>query len=132
VHEVSSSQSTISINAVKDIVFVFHPDVLEYELPNCVGMSRVFYTRYQYDNESRLVEVDCHCHLPFSNVTVESFPSHIWNSILDVKRRWRNASTFQSNISSARKQAFSNIIRIMELHYYEFSGQWCSDSISSS
>jgi len=46
VHEVFSSTSTISIDAVKDIAFVFHLDVLEYEVPNCAGMVRVFYTRY--------------------------------------------------------------------------------------
>jgi hypothetical protein len=87
VHEVSSSISTIHVNAVKDVAFVFHPDVLEYEIPNCAGMSRVFYTRYQYDDEDRLVKVDSRCHSSFSNVSSESFPSRIWNSILDIKEK---------------------------------------------
>jgi hypothetical protein len=87
VHEISSAISTVSVNAVKDIAFVFHPDVLEYDLPNCGGMSRVFYTRYRYDNENRLVQVDRRRHSPFSNITSESFPSRIWNSILDIKEK---------------------------------------------
>jgi hypothetical protein len=46
VHKVSSEFSTISNTAVQDIAFVFHPDVLEYDPPNCAGMLRVFYTGY--------------------------------------------------------------------------------------
>jgi hypothetical protein len=87
VFEVLSSVSTISVNSVKDIAFVFHLDVLEYELPNCGGMSRVLYTRFQYADENRLLAVSCHNHFPFSNIVPESFPSRIWNSILDVKEK---------------------------------------------
>jgi hypothetical protein len=79
VHAVLSSISTIQVNAVKDIAFVFHLDVLEHKLPNCASMSRVFYTQYHYDIGNRLVSVDC-CHqFPFSNIISESFPSRIWN-----------------------------------------------------
>ncbi len=86
VHEVLSSTSETHVNAVKDIAIVFHLDVLEHELPNCAGMSRVFYTRYHYDIGNRLVSVDCHHHFPFSNIISESFPSRIWNSIIDKRK----------------------------------------------
>jgi hypothetical protein len=86
VHKVLSSTSEIHVNAVKDIAIVFHLDVLEHELPNCAGMSRVFYTRYHYDIGNRLVSVDCHHHFPFSNIISESFSSRIWNSIIDKRK----------------------------------------------
>jgi len=86
VHEVLSSTSETHVNAVKDIAIVFHLDVLEHELPNCAGMSRVFYTRYHYDIGNRLVSVDCHHHFPFSNIISESFSSRIWNSIIDKRK----------------------------------------------
>jgi hypothetical protein len=44
VFEVRSSSTRINKKIVKDIAFVFHINVLEYDLPNCAGMSRVFYT----------------------------------------------------------------------------------------
>jgi hypothetical protein len=91
VHKVMSSTSTIHINAVKDIAFVFHLDVLEHELPNCAGMSRVFYTWYHYDIGNRLVSVDCCHHFLFSNIISENFPSHIWNSIIDIKEEFEKS-----------------------------------------
>jgi len=45
--EVRSLLTTIHINTVQDIAFVFHINIIEHECPNCAGMSRVFYTRYQ-------------------------------------------------------------------------------------
>jgi hypothetical protein len=99
VHEVFSSTSIIHVNAVKDIAFVFHLDVLEHKLPNCASKSRVFYTRYHYDIGNRLVSVDCHHHFPFSNIISESYPSRIWNSIIDIKEKLKSPSMIQSKIS---------------------------------
>lgn len=87
VSEICSSSSTIHVNDVKDIAFVFHVDTLEVDLPNCAGMCRVFYTRYFYDDENGLKLVDCRNHAPFSNILPDSFPSRIWHSILDVKEK---------------------------------------------
>jgi hypothetical protein len=84
--EVRSSSSTINVNAVKDIAFVFHINVVEHEYPNCAGMSRVFYTRYQYNDRDVLVVVDSRVHCPFSCVVLDSYTTRIWYSILDVKR----------------------------------------------
>jgi hypothetical protein len=87
VFELCSLSTTINACSVKDLAFVFHIDTLEHELPNCAGMSRTFYTRYRYDHLDRLLKVDCHLHYPFSNMVLESFPSCIWQSILDVKEK---------------------------------------------
>jgi hypothetical protein len=87
VFEVRSSLSTINHSLVKDIAFVFHFNVLEYDLPNCAGMSRVFYTRFHYDRSNRLQEVDCRHHSPFSTVVLDSYPSRIWFSIMEVKEK---------------------------------------------
>jgi hypothetical protein len=73
-------------NVVQDIAFVFHINDLEYNLPNCAGMSRVFYTRYRYDDSNRLHEVDCRHHSAFSTAVLEPYPSRIWYSILEVKQ----------------------------------------------
>lgn len=72
-------------NVVQDIAFVFHINDLEYNLPNCAGMSRVFYTRYSYDESNRLIDVDCRNHFPFSTAVLEPYPSRIWYAILEVK-----------------------------------------------
>lgn len=85
--EVCSSATTINKRFVKDIAFVFHIDNLEYDLPNCAGMSRVFYTRYHYDDSNRLQQVDCRHHSAFSTVVLESYPARIWHSILEVKQK---------------------------------------------
>jgi hypothetical protein len=120
VHEVFSSTSIIHVNAVKDIAFVFHLDVLEHKLPNCAGMSRVFYTRYHYNIGNRLVSVDCHHHFPFSNIISESYPSRIWNSIIDIKEK----------VEKSLNDPKQNIIGVMELHLHKFGRQWCSGSLS--
>ncbi len=73
--EVRSSLGTIHVDAVKDIAFVFHINILEHEYPNCAGMSRVFYTQYQYNTRDRLVAVDCQVHFPFSCIVLDSYPS---------------------------------------------------------
>jgi hypothetical protein len=83
--EVRSSSCMIHKNVVQDIAFVFHINDLEYNLPNCAGMSRVFYTRYSYDESNRLIDVDCRNHFPFSTAVLEPYPSRIWYAILEVK-----------------------------------------------
>jgi len=105
---------------VKDIAFVFHLDVLEHKLPNCAGMSRGFYTRYHYDIGNRLLSVDCHHHFPFSNIISESYPSRIWNSIIDIKEK----------VEKSLNDPKQNIIGVMELHLHKFGRQWCSGSLS--
>jgi hypothetical protein len=72
--EICSSISTIHANSAYDVAFVFHINTLEFEIPNRSGMSRVFYTRYRYDDADRLHEVYCHLYYPFSNIGVESYP----------------------------------------------------------
>lgn len=86
VAERALSVSTITLAFMKDIAFVFHADVFETELLNCAGMNKVFYTRYCYDGNDRLLLVDCHHFNPFSNnMSYESYPSRIWWSTLDIK-----------------------------------------------
>jgi hypothetical protein len=84
--EVRSSLTTIDVNAVIDIAFVFHSNTLEHEYPNCAGMHRVFYTRYHYNTRDVLVAVDCRLHFPFSRIVLDSYPSRIWYSILELKQ----------------------------------------------
>jgi hypothetical protein len=58
---------------------------------------------------TKMIEIDCCHHFPFLNIISESFPSHIWNSILDIKKkRLKNVWMIQSSINFARRQLFSN------------------------
>ena len=83
--EVRSSFETIRIGSILDIAFVFHIQTLESKLPNCAGMTRVFFVRYFYDNG--LVELHSNDHAPFSQVIIDSYPSRIWYTIADVKEK---------------------------------------------
>jgi hypothetical protein len=109
VYELSSSFSTIDSNLVMDLAFVFHIDALEYDVLNCAGMSRVFYTRYRYDDANQLVQVYCHQHTPFSNIISKSFPSYIWNSILDVKEKVQKCLNEHQFFSYCWKHGFTNL-----------------------
>ncbi len=109
VYELSSSLSTIGSNLVIDLAFVFHIDALEYDVPNCAGMSQVFYTRYRYDDANQLVQVYCRQHSPFSNAISESFPSRIWNSILDVKDRVQKCLNDPKQYQHCKKTAIFHL-----------------------
>lgn len=77
----------ITIFQVKDIAFVFHALTLEHDIVNCAGMNRVFFTRYRFDVNDNLVELNARNHYPFSTAVTESFPSRIWWSIVLVKEK---------------------------------------------
>jgi hypothetical protein len=83
--EVRSSFETIRIGSILDIAFVFHIQTLESKLPNCAGMTIVFFVRYFYD--SGLVELHSNDHVPFSQVIIDSYLSRIWYTIADVKEK---------------------------------------------
>jgi hypothetical protein len=101
--EQGSSLSTIDFQSVVDIAFVFHANTLEHEHVNCAGMARVFYTRYQYDNEDNLLEVDNRVHVPFSTFIVESYPSRIWYSIVDAKNQVAKVLNDSKQYKSCKK-----------------------------
>jgi hypothetical protein len=107
--ELCSSTTTINIDMVKDIAFVFHVDTLEYDLPNCAGMSRVFYTRYRYSRDNNLVAVDCRQHTPFSYIVPDSFPSRIWHSILDVKAQVEKCLNDPKQYQPCKKMALLKV-----------------------
>jgi len=86
VSELSYSSSKIMVDLVKDLSFVFHANMLEEELLNCAGMSRVYYTRYSYHVNNRVTLITQWPHSPFLNYVLDSFPSCIWYSILDIKQ----------------------------------------------
>ena len=86
VSELSYSSSKIMVDLVKDLSFVFHANMLEEELLNCAGMSRVYYTRYSYHVHNRVTLITQWPHSPFLNYVLDSFPSCIWYSILDIKQ----------------------------------------------
>ncbi len=86
VSEVSYTSSAITADLVKDISFVFHIDTLHEELPNCAGMSRVFFTRFKYYAANSMASVLRQNHCPFSSYVADSFPSRIWHSLLDIKQ----------------------------------------------
>jgi len=77
--------NTIKTCQVRGLVFVFHATTLEHDILNCAGMKSVFFTRFRYDVNDSLVDMDVGHHYPFSNAVVESFPCRIWWSILLVK-----------------------------------------------
>ena len=79
------SVSTIQVVKVKDIAFAFHADIIETDLLDVAGMARVYYTRFRYNMDDRLVPVDCRVFNPFYHSICESYASRIWWSILEVK-----------------------------------------------
>ena len=75
VFEMRSSRTSINKSSIIDVAFVFHMKLLETQLPNCAGMSRVFCIRYCYDEYNWLTEVRSNQHLPFSTIVMDSYPS---------------------------------------------------------
>ena len=77
--------STIGTANVADIAFVFHADMFESEFLDCAGMSKVFFTIYQYNHNDELIQVDCRWFNQLQNLACESYPSRMWWSIMDLK-----------------------------------------------
>jgi hypothetical protein len=63
--ELHSAMVETKINDIIDIAFIFHADTLEKEFINCAGMTRVYFTRYQYLHGGGLLYINNHTHLPF-------------------------------------------------------------------
>jgi len=59
-----------------------HP---EKEFINCAGMTRFYFTHYQYLHGGGLLYINNHTHLPLSVNTIESLPSKMWYFTLEVK-----------------------------------------------
>jgi hypothetical protein len=85
VHELPSEIILVKTDAIVDIAFVFHAKTQEKEFINCAGMTRVYFTRYTYQPDGRLLYINNHNHSPFSLTAIESFPSRTWYFILEVK-----------------------------------------------
>ncbi len=79
--------SRIHADAVVDIAFVFHADVLEKQWIGCAGMNRTFFTHYCYNGNGGLVELNCEHHFPFSKISHESYPSQVWFSLLGLREK---------------------------------------------
>jgi hypothetical protein len=69
---VARTMTTINAQDVVDMAFVFTPELLQHVWTDVSGMKQVYFTRL-LDN------------IPFSPITVESFPCHLWFALLTVK-----------------------------------------------
>ena len=74
-----------------------HP---EKEFINCAGMTRFYFTHYQYLHGGGLLYINNHTHLPLSVNTIESLPSKMWYFTLEVKphveKMFDDAKQYQS------------------------------------
>ena len=97
VFELRASRSVINRNDVVDLAFVFHIIALESNMPNCAGMANVFFVRYYYDESNQLKELCFSRHFPFSHVVMDSYPSRIWHTMLQVK------GTIEKNLNDKKQ-----------------------------
>jgi hypothetical protein len=86
------SVSLISTYLVKHSAFIFHADVLQYDISDCARMSRVFFTHYKYDANDDLVSMNILQVSPFARLGLsDSYPCRIWCLMLDVKENTRKS-----------------------------------------
>jgi len=101
--ELRSEMVEINTNNIVDIAFIFHADTLEKEFINCAGVTRVYFTHYQYLRGGRLLYINNHAHLPFSLNTIESFPSRMWYFTLEVKHNMEKMFNDTNQYQSCKK-----------------------------